>query len=61
MAKKRQLKDAMVDEIVVEGGDASLPGRPLNTRRCLSAATVVAAAILGLIGGFWLRRWIRWI
>ena len=61
MGKKRQLGDAMVDEIIVDSEETAATRRPLTGRRLYSGATVMAAAIVGLIGGYLLRRWIRWI
>jgi formate-dependent nitrite reductase membrane component NrfD len=61
MAKKRNLKDAMQDEMVVIGENAPPQRRPLSGRRLYSGATVMIAAIVGLIGGYLLRRFVRWI
>ena len=61
MAKKRNLKDAMQDEMVVIGENDPPQRRPLSGRRLYGGATVMIAAIVGLIGGYLLRRFVRWI
>jgi hypothetical protein len=61
MAKKRELKDALQDEVVGIVENAPKKHQPLTGRRLYSGATVMFAAIVGLIGGYLLRRFIRWI
>jgi len=61
MAAKRELKDAMSDEIVVGDSRDGRRRRPGDGVRRYGTATVLAAALLGFVGGVLLRRWLRWI
>lgn len=61
MAARRELKDAMADKIVVGDAGNGRHRRPGDGVRRYGTLTVLAAGLVGFIGGLLVRRWIRWI